>query len=43
MCEDFRGMRDGCPDLVLVRDGSVSFLEIKAEGDVIRRNALCVR
>jgi DNA polymerase III subunit epsilon len=40
MCEDFRGMRDGFPDLMLVRNGSVSFLEIKAEGDVIRRNQL---
>ncbi|CCD95916.1 conserved hypothetical protein [Bradyrhizobium sp. ORS 375] len=40
MCEDFRAMRDGFPDLMLVRDEEVSFLEIKAEGDVIRRNQL---
>ena len=40
MCEDFRGMRDGFPDLMHVRDGKVSFIEIKAEGDVIRRNQL---
>ena len=40
MCEDFRGMSDGFPDLMLVRDGAPSFLEIKAEGDVIRRNQL---
>ena len=40
MGEDFRNMRDGFPDLMLVRDGVVSFLEIKAEGDVIRRNQL---
>jgi DNA polymerase-3 subunit epsilon len=40
MCEDFRNMRDGFPDLMLVRDETVSFLEIKAEGDVIRRNQL---
>jgi DNA polymerase-3 subunit epsilon len=40
MCEDFRGMRDGFPDLMLVRDGKASFMEIKAEGDVIRRNQL---
>jgi DNA polymerase III subunit epsilon len=40
MCEDFRAMRDGFPDLMLVRDGLVSFIEIKAEGDVIRRNQL---
>jgi DNA polymerase III subunit epsilon len=40
MCHDFRGMRDGFPDLLLVRDGKASFMEIKAEGDVIRRNQL---
>lgn len=44
MCEDFRGMRDGFPDLVLVRDGKASFVEVKAEGDAIRRNQLtCLR
>lgn len=40
MCEDFRGMRDGFPDLMHVRDGKVSFVEVKAEGDAIRRNQL---
>ena len=40
MCQDFRSMRDGFPDLMLVRDGKASFMEIKAEGDVIRRNQL---
>ncbi|WP_440639796.1 exonuclease domain-containing protein [Bradyrhizobium sp. PUT101] len=40
MCDDFRGMRDGFPDLMVVRDGKASFMEIKAEGDVIRRNQL---
>lgn len=40
MCDDFRGMKDGFPDLLLVRDGKASFMEIKAEGDVIRRNQL---
>lgn len=40
MCDDFRGMRDGFPDLMLVQDGKASFMEIKAEGDVIRRNQL---
>jgi DNA polymerase-3 subunit epsilon len=40
MCVDFRGMRDGFPDLLVVRDGKASFMEIKAEGDVIRRNQL---
>jgi DNA polymerase-3 subunit epsilon len=40
MCDDFRGMRDGFPDLMHVRDGKVSFVEVKAEGDAIRRNQL---
>lgn len=40
MGQDFRSTHDGFPDLMLVRDGSASFLEIKAEGDVIRRNQL---
>ncbi|WP_050418974.1 3'-5' exonuclease [Bradyrhizobium tropiciagri] len=40
MCDDFRSMRDGFPDLMVVRDGKASFMEIKAEGDVIRRNQL---
>jgi len=40
MCEDFREMRDGFPDLMLAKDDEVSFLEIKAEGDAIRRNQL---
>jgi DNA polymerase III subunit epsilon len=40
MCEDFQGTRDGFPDLLLKKDGAVSFMEIKAEGDVIRRNQL---
>lgn len=40
MCEDYRAMRDGFPDLMLVANGTVSFMEVKAEGDVIRRNQL---
>nr|WP_041756768.1 exonuclease domain-containing protein [Bradyrhizobium sp. ORS 278] len=40
MCEDFCGMRDGFPDLMQVRDGKVTFVEVKAEGDAIRRNQL---
>jgi len=40
MCDDFRGMRDGFPDLMHVRDGKLSFVEVKAEGDAIRRNQL---
>jgi DNA polymerase III subunit epsilon len=40
MCEDYRAMRDGFPDLMIEKDGAISFLEVKAEGDVIRRNQL---
>jgi DNA polymerase III subunit epsilon len=40
LCSNFRDMRDGFPDLMLEKDGAVSFMEIKAEGDVIRRNQL---
>jgi DNA polymerase III subunit epsilon len=40
LCQNFREMRDGFPDLMLEKDGFVSFMEIKAEGDVIRRNQL---
>jgi len=40
MCEDYRAMRDGFPDLMLVDGGVVSFMEVKADGDVIRRNQL---
>lgn len=37
---DFRGTRDGFPDLMLARAGEVRFVEVKAEGDVLRRNQL---
>lgn len=40
MARDFLAMRDGFPDLMLQKDGSISFIEIKAEGDAIRRNQL---
>jgi DNA polymerase III subunit epsilon len=40
ICEDFPSMRDGFPDLMLAGEGRASFLEIKAEGDAIRRNQL---
>lgn len=40
MTLDFEAVRDGFPDLMLVRDGGVRFVEIKAEGDVVRRNQL---
>jgi len=34
LCRNFRDMRDGFPDLMLEKDGAVSFMEIKAEGDM---------
>jgi DNA polymerase-3 subunit epsilon len=40
MAQDFRSMRDGFPDLMLVRGMEVSFAEIKAPGDAVRRNQL---
>jgi DNA polymerase III subunit epsilon len=40
MCEDYRAMRDGFPDLMTEKEGVIGFLEVKAEGDVIRRNQL---
>jgi DNA polymerase III subunit epsilon len=40
MCEDYRAMRDGFPDLMTEKDGVIGFVEVKAEGDVIRRNQL---
>lgn len=40
MAADYRAMRDGFPDLMLIRDGRLKFAEVKAEGDVVRRNQL---
>ncbi|PBB66037.1 exonuclease [Mesorhizobium sp. WSM4312] len=40
MCEDFRAMRDGFPDLMTELNGEVAFLEVKAEGDAVRRSQL---
>lgn len=40
MCQDYKGMKDGFPDLMLIGDEGVQFIEVKAEGDVIRRNQL---
>ena len=39
MCDDFRGMRDGFPDLMLARDGKVSFIEISADIYQAAKNA----
>jgi len=40
MAQDYQNMKDGFPDLMCVDDGRLRFIEIKAEGDVIRRNQL---
>ena len=40
MGEDYQAMRDGFPDLMTENCEAVSFVEVKAEGDVIRRNQL---
>ncbi len=40
MGEDYQAMRDGFPDLMTENGDAISFVEVKAEGDVIRRNQL---
>src|SRR6202046_3037548 len=40
MGEDYQAMRDGFPDLMTEKGEAVSFVEVKAERDVIRRNQL---
>jgi DNA polymerase-3 subunit epsilon len=40
MAADFYSLRDGFPDLVLIREGRVRFVEIKGEGDCVRRHQL---
>lgn len=40
MAQDFRRMKDGFPDLMLIKGHEVRFVEVKASGDVIRRNQL---
>jgi DNA polymerase-3 subunit epsilon len=40
MANDFDAMRDGFPDLLAVRQGELRLIEVKAEGDSIRRNQL---
>lgn len=40
MATDFYALRDGFPDLLLIRGDAVRFIEIKAEGDQIRRHQL---
>lgn len=40
MTRDFYALRDGFPDLLLTRGSEIKFIEIKAEGDQIRRHQL---
>ncbi len=40
MAQNYGSMKDGFPDLMCVNDDKICFVEIKAEGDVIRRNQL---
>ena len=40
MAKEYRQTRDGFPDLMRVKNGEVSFVEVKSEGDVIQRNQL---
>jgi len=40
MAQNYPQMKDGFPDLMCVENKAVRFVEIKAEGDVIRRNQL---
>ena len=40
MAKEYRQTRDGFPDLMRVKNGIVSFVEVKSEGDVIQRNQL---
>lgn len=40
MTQDYYGLRDGFPDLMLTREGRIRFIEIKGEGDSLRRNQL---
>ena len=40
MAQDYISTKSGFPDLMLIDHGQVRFVEIKAEGDVLRRNQL---
>ncbi|MCF2909579.1 VRR-NUC domain-containing protein [Pseudoalteromonas sp. DL2-H2.2] len=40
MCKDFKMLKDGYPDLICIKGTDVSFVEIKAPGDSLRRNQL---
>ena len=40
MCRDYTNSRYGYPDLMLVDDEGIRFVEVKTEGDQLRRNQL---
>ncbi len=40
MAQNYMDMKDGFPDLMRIWNGELSFIEVKAPGDVIRRNQL---
>ena len=40
MAKDWKGTKDGFPDLMVIDEDICRFIEIKAEGDVIRKNQL---
>jgi DNA polymerase-3 subunit epsilon len=40
MAQDFRGNCSGYPDLLVIENSSARFVEVKAEGDQLRRNQL---
>jgi DNA polymerase-3 subunit epsilon len=39
-CDDYQGVRHGYPDLMVIDDDGVRFVEVKADGDQLRRNQL---
>ena len=40
MCQDYRGSRYGYPDVMVVDEQGLRFVEVKTEGDQLRRNQL---
>lgn len=40
MAQNYAQMKDGFPDLMCAQGNAIRFIEVKAEGDVIRRNQL---
>lgn len=40
MAKDYRNLRSGFPDLMVIDDESIRFVEVKAEGDQIQRHQL---